>query len=236
MKDHLGDALETLPPASQAAAAEIFNHLVTPSGTKIAHSVSDLAEYAAAPTAELEPVLQALASERILRPVGGTGESTRYEIYHDVLAQPALTWRAQHRTEREVERKVAEEHRRRRRLQRLFALVLVALGLMVGVTIFALSQRSEARSRGAEARLRADEARAALRQARVAKPKRSPAPSSKSIRSWAFDLHATPSGLPAHASPRSFCGRHWPVLTFAASQDSANRSSQPFRTTDIWLV
>src|SRR3954468_923511 len=176
VKDHLGGALETLPAASQAAAAAIFNHLVTPSGTKIAHSVSDLAEYAGTPTAELEPVLQALASERILRPVGGTDDSLRYEIYHDVVAQPALTWRAQHRTEREVERKLADAHRRRRRLQRLFALVLVALGLMVGVTIFALSQRSEARSRGAEARLqrakasrRADQATAALRQARIAK-------------------------------------------------------------------
>ncbi len=94
VRDHLDDALELLPAESREAAAEMFNHLVTPSGTKIAHSVSDLAEYASVREGELEPVLQTLASERILRPVAGDGGSGRYEIFHDVLANAVLAWRS----------------------------------------------------------------------------------------------------------------------------------------------
>ena len=99
------------------------------------------------------------ASGRILRSLEEGGD-VRYEIFHDVLAQPVLAWRARHRTEREVERKLAESHRRRRRLQLFFAVVLVALGLMSAVTVFALDQRSEAREQARDARAHELEAHA----------------------------------------------------------------------------
>jgi hypothetical protein len=44
--DQLRGALDALSPAEQEIAAQVFDHLVTPSGTKIAHRVRDLAEYA----------------------------------------------------------------------------------------------------------------------------------------------------------------------------------------------
>jgi hypothetical protein len=41
----------------QELAASVFRYLVTPSGTKIAHRVDDLAEYAGAPPAAVASVL-----------------------------------------------------------------------------------------------------------------------------------------------------------------------------------
>ena len=88
VRDHLDDAVETLSPDQKDVAAEIFDHLVTPSGTKIAHDRADLARYARVDGRELEPVLSTLARERILRTVAGSAGPTwrGNEIYHDVLA------------------------------------------------------------------------------------------------------------------------------------------------------
>src|SRR5204863_10019180 len=67
VRDHLRHALDALSPAEQDVAASMFGHLVTPSGTKIAHRSGDLAQYAAVREPELEPVLRALSGHRILR-------------------------------------------------------------------------------------------------------------------------------------------------------------------------
>ena len=151
VEEHLEGALSALSSGQKDVAARLFNHLVTPSGTKIAHEASDLADFGQVSISELEPVLATLAERRILRSLE-EGGGVRYEIFHDVLAQPVLAWRARHRTEREVERQLSESHRRRRRLQLLFGLVLIALGLMSAVTAFALDQRSEARRQAQEAK------------------------------------------------------------------------------------
>src|SRR5262249_22148264 len=92
VSEHLERAPTTLTPPQKELAARVFNHLVTPSGTKIAHGTSDLAGYVAASESELSPVLSALQRERILRPVGGVGAEA-HEIFHDVLADAVLTWR-----------------------------------------------------------------------------------------------------------------------------------------------
>ncbi len=153
VEEHLEGAMAELTAGQKDVAARLFNHLVTPSGTKIAHEASDLADFGQVSVEELRPVLATLGERRILRSIE-EGSGVRYEIFHDVLAQPVLVWRARYRTEREIERKLEESHRRRRRLQLLFALVLVALALMTAVSVFALSQRSEAReqAQAAEAR------------------------------------------------------------------------------------
>ncbi len=133
----------------------MLDQLVTPSGTKIAHRVGDLAKYAAAPEAELLPVLTKLGDERILRSVAADGErDSRYEIFHDTLAEPVLAWKAAHEAQRELDRERAESERRHRRLLRVLAGAAVALLVMAGVTVFALTQRSEARSQATLARAR----------------------------------------------------------------------------------
>ena len=89
---HLNAAMGQLPQPEQDVAARVFRFLVTPSGTKIAHRASDLAEYAEVSADVVGLLLDHLGGPqaRILR---GTGDG-RYEIYHDVLAAAILDWRA----------------------------------------------------------------------------------------------------------------------------------------------
>jgi WD40 repeat protein len=159
--DHLEGALSALSPAEKDVAAGVFNHLVTPSGTKIAHAVPDLARYGGVGEAELEPVLAALTTERIVRPVAGEdGGPPRYEIYHDVLGEAVLAWRAGHETQRELEREREKAHRRHRRLLIVLGAAAILLAVMAGVTVFALTQRSQARSQARRAEARELEATA----------------------------------------------------------------------------
>jgi WD40 repeat protein len=150
VEEHLDGAMAELSPAQQDVAARIFNHLVTPSGTKIAHELPDLVDFSDVPAAELQPVLSSLAGRRILRSLE-EGEATRYEIFHDVLAQPMLAWRAGHEAEREIEREREAADRRHRRLLAVIAVGAVLLAAMSAVTAYALSQRSEAREQAARA-------------------------------------------------------------------------------------
>lgn len=155
VEEHLERALAGLTPVERDLVAELFDHLVTPSGTKIAHAVEDLARYAHDDTATLEPVLARLDAARILRRVPGrAGGPPRYEIFHDVLAPAVLAWRAGHETGRALERERAAARRRHRRLALIASLALVALAGTLALAAWALEQRSDARAlaRTAEAR------------------------------------------------------------------------------------
>jgi WD40 repeat protein len=133
VRTHLDEAMRALPPGEQDVAARVFHHLVTPSGTKIAHTASDLAEYEDVPEGELTGVLEQLAggSVRILRPVAspaGAPNQHRYEIFHDVLAAAILDWRnryvlakEQAAAERELAERLEEESRKQRQAHELAA-------------------------------------------------------------------------------------------------------------------
>jgi hypothetical protein len=90
-------ALGGLPDDDRELAVGIFRYLVTPSGTKIALTASDLAEYADRPVNEVIALLERLASTdtRILRtivpPRGRAGEKL-FEISHDLLAPAIQDW------------------------------------------------------------------------------------------------------------------------------------------------
>jgi WD40 repeat protein len=156
VRAHLERALGGLASSEQNVAATIFGHLVTPSGSKIAHRPGDLAQYASVREAEVRPVLEALGRERIVRAVDGAGGGERYEIFHDVLADGVLAWRAR----REVERGREQAHARQRRLTVVAAAALVALAAMTAVAIWAFTERAHARSSARQARGRALEASA----------------------------------------------------------------------------
>jgi WD40 repeat protein len=127
---HLDASMRELSPAEQGIAAAAFQHLVTPSGTKFAHLVTDLAGLSGTEPEQLATVVRKLAGAGILRrvpPTRGQGDVAAYEIFHDVLARAVLGWRARYvdRTSRararaELERQLrekqaeAEEERRRR--------------------------------------------------------------------------------------------------------------------------
>ena len=151
---HFDDAMSGLAPEEQEIAARIFGHLVTPSGTKIAHAPPDLAQYAGVEEEGLEPVLSSLAKARILRPSAAAGGETRYEIFHDVLAQPVLGWKRRYESERRLEAERTAAAKRQRRLVAVAAVALTMLAAMVGVTVFALTQRSEAREQASVAHSR----------------------------------------------------------------------------------
>jgi hypothetical protein len=158
--EHLDRSLASLGPAERDTAATMFAHLVTPSGTKIAHDLGDLASYAGAEETDVRGVAATLVGERILRPVEAPGDGGRVEIFHDVLAGAVSDWRRRHEAERELQ---AERRRARRRHQRLLALAiaaLVAVFAMAAVTAYALVQQREADEQRAEAREQRAEARA----------------------------------------------------------------------------
>jgi WD40 repeat protein len=156
VREHLNGALEQLDSADRALAAEVFEHLVTPSGTKIAHGVGDLAGYARADRDDLDAVLTLLSRERIVRRVDDSGGESRYEIFHDVLAAGVLAWRSGYDAERALEL----ERGRRRRAVAIAAASLFALAAVAAVALFALAQRERAQEEATTARARERAARA----------------------------------------------------------------------------
>jgi WD40 repeat protein len=149
VREHVQGALERLPLAEQEAAARVVRQLVTPSGRKVSHEPSDLAEYAAVGDVQLRQLLETLGRERIVRGVNGMqGAPTRYEIFHDVLGPPILAWQAEHQLRRE--RILAR--RQHRRLLAIIGASLVALAVVAGIAAYALVQRGDARTQARHAR------------------------------------------------------------------------------------
>lgn len=147
VRAHLDGVLADFPQAEQATAAAIFRHLVTPSGAKVAHSLSDLADYARCPPEQLQVVLDRLSGPvRILRPVPPSREqpeTPRFEIYTDSLAKPVLDWGNRFRRAREhaeAEAKLAEE--RRRKLVFLRLSVGLAAAFLLAATLGVLAWRN----------------------------------------------------------------------------------------------
>src|SRR6266566_161658 len=138
----------------------MYNHLVTPSGMKIAHRAGDLAGYASIGEAETQRVLQRLVEERIVRAAENGAEGPRYEIFHDVLAEAVLAWRTEHEAERKLDAERAAAARRHRRLLGLAIGALVLIAILGAIAVYALVQRGDARSQAHRARGRELAARA----------------------------------------------------------------------------
>ena len=140
VKTHLDGTMRTLPRYARYVAARAFHHLVTPSGSKIAHSPADLAAYTGLDAHDIEPVLARLTEPeyRILRRVAlSTVEDApaRFEIFHDVLGTPVLDWRSRYLRAREVLETVRGG---------TTTLLLIAFGLVSSIALlgFALSEGS----------------------------------------------------------------------------------------------
>jgi WD40 repeat protein len=153
VRDQFRGALEALPADEQDVAAAMLEHLVTPTGTKIAHRAVDLSQYAGVDEPTLRRVLDRLTRERIVHSVDG---SDRYEIFHDVLAEPVSAWRL----ERRLVAERAAAQRRQRRLYAVFGIALVALLIVAGLAVWALQERGTAERQAHHARARELEATA----------------------------------------------------------------------------
>lgn len=93
---HVEATLAGLPAKQRAVAARSIRYLITPSAIKVAHTPSDLADYADAPRALVAEMLEGLSALRIMRPLPPEegSQERRYEVFHDLLARPMLEWRA----------------------------------------------------------------------------------------------------------------------------------------------
>lgn len=134
---HLDLQMTRLSARERDVAAAVFHQLVTPSGAKVARSLDDLAAYTSRPAEDIDRVLRTLSRGdwRVVRAVTGPdgGESTRYEVFHDVLADAMLDWRARH-----------EERRRRTRLVRRSAgIALAAAAVVVGALVLVAVLRQQ---------------------------------------------------------------------------------------------
>jgi hypothetical protein len=153
VRTHLNEALDALPADQQEVAAAAFHHLVTPSGSKIGHSVADLADYIGFPEPRVQAVLTALEAPkaRIVRSVPappGLDEDPRYEIFHDVLAPAILGWRTQWSARQQAEaaarRQLEQRARRRRRYQALAAVLLAVV--VAGGAVLAVRRTADVRA------------------------------------------------------------------------------------------
>src|SRR6266567_261166 len=160
---HVDRALDGLADDDRDAAAEIFRHLITPSGTKIALAAADLADYTGRSPSGISALLERLAGgdTRILRPVspppGGEG-GPRFEISHDLLAPTIVAWSSEHRARRlENEKQAAErqaqaERGRARRFRALAAGAATLLALAVCLLVVMIIAISAAHKAGREAK------------------------------------------------------------------------------------
>src|SRR5215211_3142540 len=127
VRTHVQGAMSSLPARDQRLAAQLLRYLVTPSGAKVRHVASDLADYVDRPEPQVRGLLERLSSGalRILRPVpppAGSSAPTAYEVFHDVLTGALLDWRSRYERRR-------LEARARRLLQALMAVSAVAIAL-----------------------------------------------------------------------------------------------------------
>jgi hypothetical protein len=111
VRTHLDQIMDKVSEGERDAASRLLDFLVTPSGTKIAHSLADLAYFAKLPPGQVQPLLTMLAAPqaRVLRAVVTSGDRTeRYEIFHDVLGAAILDWRTRY-VQTDTEKRVALE-------------------------------------------------------------------------------------------------------------------------------
>ena len=102
VRSHVESGLDGLPARQRLIAARTIRYLITPSGTKIAHTPADLATYTEVPEADVAETLERLCALRIMRPLAPPegSQERRYEVFHDLLAEPILEWRARFEAQR----------------------------------------------------------------------------------------------------------------------------------------
>lgn len=173
-RTHLDTIMDRLTDSERDDAANILRYLVTPSGTKIAQEAGALASWTELTEEKVQANLTRLSGPdlRILRTVQAPGELTRYEIFHDVLAQAILNWRRRYvagqqeekirREEQERREEEQEEAERRREKERSRVMRRAVMGLsmvlvlMVGLLVFAVVQTYRATNARADLKKKTD--------------------------------------------------------------------------------
>lgn len=108
-------AVETLPDADRDLVSALLLHLITPSGTKVAHFGADLAPLVDATRADVDRVLFALTEARLLRSVADAGGQARHELAHDLIVPAVFDWQRRHALNRQRQRSEADLEKERQR-------------------------------------------------------------------------------------------------------------------------
>lgn len=158
---HVGRLMEEFNESDRQLAAHMFLYLVTPTGTKVAHTAEDLATYTGGRVENVERVLEKLCAPgvRILHAVAalpGQPDMARYEIFHDVLGPAILEWQMRYNEQearqaalvREAELRQVE---RAKRLRQTVIVMTIAILALAGATAYAFKQRAEKERERAEA-------------------------------------------------------------------------------------
>jgi tetratricopeptide (TPR) repeat protein len=134
VRDYVDREVRRLTPRQQEVCALIFDRLVTPSGSKIAHTADDLQKMIEDDTVSVQAILTSLGTNnnRIFRDVASSGV-VRYEIFHDVLAAPILAWRS---------RFLAAQRERRRVRATFRRIVMLSVLLVASVAAAAWKERN----------------------------------------------------------------------------------------------
>jgi CHASE2 domain-containing sensor protein len=93
---HVDDVLDALSSPQQDAAAAALRFFVTSGGRKLALGTSEVSGFSGIAPETLEPILEQLQDNRILRPVVSADAEPRREVFHDILARPIGEWRRRH--------------------------------------------------------------------------------------------------------------------------------------------
>lgn len=134
VETHLDRALAVLTPDELNVAWAMFAFLVTRSGTTLALSARDLADYVGADTATVAGILEQLASARVVRPTASTPTEpleSQYRVFHNLLAAPIL----EGRTRRVTARGFAELRAGTRRRLLGFVVTVVAAAFALGIVV-----------------------------------------------------------------------------------------------------
>jgi len=151
IRTHLDEAMATLSEDDQDTAALAFRYLVTPDLAKVALGTNALSEWTEIPEARIENVLRALSAQdmKILRPVlDAQSDGRRYEIFHDGLAEPILSWRTRHGDPeiRKAQQEAAEAARREARERKLRYVAVGAFVVALCIAGFAAFEYFRAKS------------------------------------------------------------------------------------------
>jgi tetratricopeptide (TPR) repeat protein len=166
VRTHLDTTMSGLAEHERRIAADMFHHLVTPTGSKILHSATDLSHYAELKREQVVPVLEKLSGSnfRILRSVAALDaqQDLRYEIFHDVLARAVLDWRSRYAE------KIRIAKTQRRWIIRLgIAIVFLLLSLAAIASILFAGYKGRRAEEANQLRQKADERRVEAENAKA---------------------------------------------------------------------
>jgi WD40 repeat protein len=155
LEDDLGEALDAFAPAQRAAAVALLSELVTAAGTRNVISAEDLRQRVREEDPEVDVALLDETLERLERDSRLVRRERRRDLYlYEITSEFLVPWIS---ARREEQRHARERQRERRRRLRVLATIALGVGMLASIVIavlavWALVQRSNARSEASEAR------------------------------------------------------------------------------------